>query len=188
MPGREGGLGSPVIWLDGGNTFNPYTVSEISKDLGLYPERVLKGIYISRAFTCYQMSSLVLEKLWNAVDRFKSKFVVISDLPHLYIESDIPRREAEKAFAPVLEELRTYPERKGVLILVTSLARPFSKGRITDALASSADVVLRMRERMTGFEARLEKHPTMKPMTVTFGARTFGVASLDEFAGGEEVG
>jgi hypothetical protein len=130
----------------------------------------------------------VLEKLWNAVDRFKSKLVVISDLPHLYIESDIPRREAEKAFAPVLEELRTSPKRKGVLTLVTSLARPFSKGRIHDDLTSSADVILRMRERMRGFEARLEKHPERKPMTVTFGARAFGVASLDEFAGGEEVG
>ena len=77
FPEEKGGLDSLVLWLDGGNTFSLYTVSELSKDLGLDPERVLKGIYISRAFTCYKMSSLVLEKLWIAVEKFKSKFVVI---------------------------------------------------------------------------------------------------------------
>ena len=80
LPAKKGGLGAPVIWLDGGNTFNIYSITEFSKNSGLDPEGVLKGIYLSRAFTCYQMSSLVLEKLWDAVEKFNSKFVVISDL------------------------------------------------------------------------------------------------------------
>jgi hypothetical protein len=94
------------------NAFNIYGIIELAKRLGLDPERVLRSVYLSRAFTCHQMSSLVLEKLWDAVKRFESKLVVISDLPRLYLESDIPREEAVKVFVPVVEELRNSPNRK----------------------------------------------------------------------------
>lgn len=186
LPAEKGGLGSPAIWLDGGNTFNLYSITEFSKSLGLVPERVLKGIYISRAFTCYQMSSLVLEKVWNAVEKFKSKFVVISDLPYLYLESDIPRKEAAKAFTPVIEELRASPKREEVLILTTSLKYPFAgqEVQIQNILASNADVVLRMRERRGGIEVKLEKHPSRKAKKVVLGVEVLGVVPLDEFAGG----
>lgn len=184
LPAKKGGLGSPVIWLDGGNTFNLYGITEYSKGLGLDPERVLKSIYLSRAFTCYQMSSLVLEKLWDAVERFKSKFVVISDLPYLYLESDIPKREAAKAFAPVIEELRSSPRRKDVLVLSTALEYPFAEreGQIHEILASSADIVLRTRERRGGVEVKLEKHPSRGTGKIVLGVEVLGVAPLDEFA------
>jgi len=190
LPAKKGGLGSPVIWLDGGNTFNLYGITEFSRDHGLDPERVLKSIYLSRAFTCYQMSSLVLEKLWDAVGRFKSKSVVISDIPYLYLESDIPKREAAKAFTPVVEELRTSPMRKDVLILITALEYPFVEhgGQIQDVLVSSADIILRTRERRGGVEVKLEKHPSGKTGKIVLGVKVLGVAPLDEFAGGGEDG
>lgn len=71
------------------------------------------------------MSSLVLEKLWGAVEKFRSRFVVISDLPFLYLESDIPKREAAKAFIPVVEELCASPKREDILILSTALGYRF---------------------------------------------------------------
>ena len=186
LPAKRGGLGSPVIWLDGGNTFNPYGIAELSRGLGLDLERVLKSIYLSRAFTCYQMSSLVLEKLWDAVERFRSKFVVISDLPFLYIQSDIPRKEAAKAFAPVVEELRTSPKRRNVLILSTALEYSFTAqgSEIHETLVSSADVVLRLRERRGGVEVKLEKHPLGKTGKFVLGTGVLGVIPLDEFVGG----
>ena len=190
MPKEIGGFGSPVIWLDGGNTFDLYSITEFSKSLGLDPERVLKRIYISRAFTCYQMSSLILEKLWEAVEKLKPRFVVISNLPYLYLESDIPRKEAAKAFLPVIKELATSPKRKEVLILVSSLGYPPVEGgaRIRDILASNMDVVLRMRERRGGIEVKLEKHPSKKAKRILLGRKVFGVIPLDEFVGGVAVG
>jgi hypothetical protein len=186
LPAERGGLGSPVIWLDGGNTFNPYVIAEFSKTLSLDPEQVLKSIYLSRAFTCYQMSSLVLEKLWGAVERFKSKFVLISDLPFLYIQSDIPRKEAAKAFAPVVEELRASPRRGDVLVLITELESPFSyrSNQIREILAASADVVLKTRERRAGVEVKIEKHPLGREGKIVLGIEVLGVAPIDEFAGG----
>lgn len=182
LPVERGGFDSPVVWLDGGNTFNIYSIIELSKGLGLDPERVLRSIYLSRAFTCYQMSSLVLEKLWDTVKRFESKLVVISDLPYLYLESDIPREEAAKVFAPVVEELRTSPNRRDVLILATSLEYPFvgEKSQVSEVLASNADFIFRMRQRREGVEVELEKHSSKKAKKVVLGTKV----PLDEFAGG----
>jgi hypothetical protein len=186
LPAEEGGLGSTVIWLDGGNTFNPYVITEFSNCIGLDPEQVLIGIYISRAFTCYQMSSLVLEKLWGGVENFRSRLVVISDLPSLYIRSDLPRKDAAKAFEPVIEELRSSPKRKEVLILITSLEQPLAgpEGQITEILASKADIVLRMKERKRGVVLELKKHPSRKAGRVILGPEVLGVVPLDELTGG----
>lgn len=190
LPEDIGGLGSSVVWIDGGNTFNPYSVAHFSRELGLSPEHALNNIYISRAFTCYQMSSLVLEKLWSAVERFGSRFVVISDLSYLYAESDIPRKEAIKAFAPVLEELSSSPNRGRVLILATILDRPFSgkAPEIKNSLNASADIVLSVRKRGLDVEARLRKHPSGRVGRVRFAFDANSVIPLEEFLAGDEVG
>jgi hypothetical protein len=187
LPVERGGFDSPVVWLDGRNTFNIYNVIEIARGLGLDPERVLRSVYLSRAFTCHQMSSLVLEKLWDAVKRFESKLVMISDLPNLYLESDIPREEAVKAFVPVVEELRNSSNRKDVLIIVTSIEYPFvgGKSQVSEVLASNADFILRMRERRRGVEVELERHSSKKTKKFVLGSDVLGVVPLDEFAGGD---
>jgi hypothetical protein len=182
---ERGGFDSPVVWLDGGNAFNIYGIIELAKRLGLDPERVLRSIYLSRAFTCHQMSSLVLEKLWDAVKRFESKLVIISDLPRLYLESDIPREEAVKVFMLAVEELRNSPNRKDVLILATSLESPFvdGKSQVSEILASNADFILRTRQRRGCVEVEL-KHSSKKTKKFVLGADVLGVIPLDEFAGG----
>ncbi|KXA90943.1 hypothetical protein AKJ57_03130, partial [candidate division MSBL1 archaeon SCGC-AAA259A05] len=99
------GHSGPVLWLDGDNFFNPYKVSRIARRMGEKPDEILGNIYISRAFTCYQMSSLVLEKSPEAVGKHEPKLLIITGIPSLFYRSDIPRSEAEKALDPVLEAL-----------------------------------------------------------------------------------
>ena len=50
-----------VIVLDGANGFDPYRVSSFARKALIPPERLLKRIRIARAFTCYQMATLVDE-------------------------------------------------------------------------------------------------------------------------------
>lgn len=186
LPAENGGLGSPVVWLDGGNTFDIYKITEFSRNLRLNPEQVLKRIHISRAFTCHQMSALVIEKMWDAVDRSKSKLVMISDLPYLFLESDIPRTEVAEAFAPVVEVLQNSPEREDVLILATGLGYSLARGesQIHESIASKADIILRMKTRRRGVEVRLEKHPSGKSKKIVLGVDILGMVPLDEFAKG----
>ncbi|PIU59583.1 hypothetical protein COS86_03495, partial [Candidatus Bathyarchaeota archaeon CG07_land_8_20_14_0_80_47_9] len=63
MPTQIGGLATDVVFVDGGNTFRLYQVARLAQLHQLNPKEVLERIYISRAFTAYQMTSLIMEKL-----------------------------------------------------------------------------------------------------------------------------
>ncbi|MEM2507621.1 MAG: hypothetical protein QXF61_11320, partial [Nitrososphaeria archaeon] len=63
VPVEMGGLGLEVVFIDGGNSFNPYFLAEVARGFGLDPRYVLERIHVSRAFTAYQLSALILEKL-----------------------------------------------------------------------------------------------------------------------------
>ena len=80
LPPSKGGLSSSAVFVDGGNIFNPYFISEIARGCGLNPKDVLERIYVSMVFTAYQLSSLMLEKLKKAVRKFSSKLVAVSNI------------------------------------------------------------------------------------------------------------
>ena len=63
MAGKE----IDVILLDGANCFNPYMVSSFARSVLIPPERLLRKIRIARAFTCYQMATLMGERLVSLV-------------------------------------------------------------------------------------------------------------------------
>src|SRR4030043_1631465 len=67
VAGWMAGKGIDVIVLDGANRFDPYMASSFARKALISPERLLKRIRIARAFTCYQMATLVGERLISLV-------------------------------------------------------------------------------------------------------------------------
>src|SRR5208337_4011420 len=57
------GPNSDVIFVDGGNIFDPYLVSQYSIEHELDAKTVLERIHISRAFTFHQNATPPTEKL-----------------------------------------------------------------------------------------------------------------------------
>jgi hypothetical protein len=47
------------MFVDGWNSFNPYTLSKIAKSFGAEPRKVLSRIHVARAFIEYQMDALI---------------------------------------------------------------------------------------------------------------------------------
>ncbi|MBE0521474.1 MAG: hypothetical protein IBX39_04315 [Candidatus Methanoperedenaceae archaeon] len=45
--------------MDGWNSFNPYALSRMAKSAGVAPKKILSRVHVARAFTEYQMTSLV---------------------------------------------------------------------------------------------------------------------------------
>src|SRR5512136_2468662 len=66
-----------VIVLDGANRFDPYAVSSFARKELLSPEGLLKSIRIARAFTCYQMATLMGEKLKRAIGQVQKPWVIL---------------------------------------------------------------------------------------------------------------
>src|SRR4030042_5824296 len=65
IAGRRG----DVVVLDGANRFDPYMVSSFARKVLTSPERLLKKIRLDRAFTCYQMATLIEERLVSLLEQ-----------------------------------------------------------------------------------------------------------------------
>ncbi len=144
------------IWLDGCNVFNPYRISEIARNSSIEPESALQDVYVSRAFTCYQMSSLILEKMWNALKKYSPELVVITGLPSIFLESDISASEAERVFQPVLEELKRFKNRSEVLFLTSKTSTKINNSNIFSETVEISDEVLIAKEDQKG-DVKIEK-------------------------------
>jgi len=161
LPPNKGGLGSSVIFVDGGNSFNPYSVSEIAQSHGLDSKLVLEKIYISRAFTAYQLSSLILEKLESFLRRKRSKLLVVSDITSLFFDRDIPETEAKDLFMKVCAKLSEIAARKKSIVVTSYFPERRSKrGVFFEAfLFGRSNISVRLRKRGKILSFVLEDHP-----------------------------
>jgi len=161
LPNQLGGLGSDVIFVDGGNTFRLYQVTRLAQLHQLDPRNVLERIYISRAFTAYQMTSLIIEKLEETVKRHDAKLVVISDIAGFFLDKDILDEEARRVFSQVTAYLSTFAK-ENQLILITTYP-PHQDTRRNNFLRAltcgRANVVISLRQTKYDRELVLEKHP-----------------------------
>jgi hypothetical protein len=161
LPFQLGGLETNVVFVDGGNTFRLYNVSRIAQLSQLNPKQVLERIFISRAFTAYQMTAIVLDKLKETVDKFDSRLVVISDIAGLYLDRDVPLIEAKDVFNQLTIYLSRFAEENQVIVLATIFPH-YPSGRnafLRGAACGRANVVMSIRTTRFGQQFVLEKHP-----------------------------
>ena len=90
--------------LDGANCFDPFQVAELSRRLGHDPRDRLQRIFVSRAFTCHQMISLMQKARASLVRLSCSRVLLLGPLTTFYDEN-VPNHEAESTFQSFRAEL-----------------------------------------------------------------------------------
>jgi hypothetical protein len=103
VAGWMAGEGADVIVLDGANRFDPYMVSSFAKKTSVSPETLLKRIRIARAFTCYQMTALVEEKLASL--RSHPPWVILLGPVSTFLDEDVPEWEVRPLFERLLRKV-----------------------------------------------------------------------------------
>jgi hypothetical protein len=175
LPPNKDGLSSSVVFVDGGNSFNPYSVSEIAQSHGLDSRLVLEKIYISRAFTAYQLSSLILEKLESFLRRKRSKLLVVSDVTSLFFDRDIPKTEAKDLFIKICAKLSEVAAKKKSIVITTYFPERRSKlGVFFEAvLFGRSNILVKFRKRGKILSFFLEEHPRIKRFNMDFPATDY---------------
>jgi len=170
LPFKKGGLNSRGVYIDGGNTFDPYAVSAIAQEYGLEPRSVLEKTFISRAFTAYQLTALVFEKLEEALKTYMSKLVIVSDITGLFLDRDVPRIEGRDLFMKMTHYLSDLASKRRAVIMASYFPRPYSSRNLflESVLLGRASTVIRFKESKGGFEFALEDHPNIKPFAIDF--------------------
>ena len=111
VAGWMAGKGKDVIVLDGANRFNPYMVSSLARKTLISPERLLKRIQIARAFTCYQMATLMGERLPSllreerAITPPQNPWVILLGPITTFLDEDVSEREVRPLFEKSLRKV-----------------------------------------------------------------------------------
>jgi hypothetical protein len=165
----DGGLNSPVVFVDGGNSFNPYLVAELARSYGFDARAALQNIYVSRAFTAYQFSSLILNELEKFQEHMKAKAVIVSDVASLYLDRDVPKGDVERMFRIVCNKLLEVAGRGAVVVATYFPGKRCERALFLEAmLFGCADTVLRFDCSGSVVRFSLERHPELSPFSLEF--------------------
>ena len=165
---EESGLNSTAIYLDGGNTFDPYAISAIAQQNEVDPRATLEKIFVSRAFTAYQLSALIFETLENALKEHGSKLVLISDVLSLFMDSDVPTKEALAIFSKAVNYLSELAAKRKAIVIASffpseQLRRRFS---LESTLLEGASTTVKVQKSKGIVQFSLEKNPFLKPFII----------------------
>ena len=166
-----------VLFVDGGNNFDPYAISDSSVEQGLDTEKVLERLHVSRAFTHHQLACIITDKLPSAIRKFGAKLIVVSDITQLYCDPDVrddDKEDASRIFAKTARALKAFSRQYQCLIVATNLEpRNFLLDRI---LTRAAHVLVHV-EQKAGFTQFSLKHPYLpSPTAIAFAP---GVKTLE---------
>ena len=163
LPAQLGGLGSNVVFIDGGNTFRLYKIARLAQLHHLNPRQALERIFISRAFTAYQLTSLILDKLEETVQKYNAKLVVISDIAGFFLDDDIPNEEAQKVYSQIINYLSSFAKKHEIILIATYLPNSENtrSSLFQEITCSKAKTVLYFSKTAYTREITLEKHPSL---------------------------
>ena len=164
-PSEFGGLGTGVVFIDGGNSFNPYSVAEVARGWSLNPRDVLEKIFVSRAFTAYQLSALIIEKLDEILEKRDVDLIFVSDIASLFMDPDVPKTEAHDLFMKVCQKLADVAKSRRKIVLATY--RPDNSSRrgvfFEAVLFGQIDVLIKFERKDNILRFALLNHPRVKP-------------------------
>lgn len=180
LPIEKGGLNSKVVYIDGGNTSDPYSVAALAREYGLEPKPVLERIVVSRAFTAYQLTALVFEKLEQVLKTYRSKLAVVSDITALFLDRDVPKKEGRVIFTKMTRYLSELASRRGAIILAAYFPRRYSSRNhfLEVVLFGRASTVIGLKKSRGVLKFALERHRILQPFMIDFPSQ---VATMDMF-------
>lgn len=170
-----------VVWIDGGNVVNPYSISSLCKRLRLDKRDILSRVNISRAFTAYQLVTLIDDKLEEQVRKSTPCAIIVSSITELFLDKDMRWMEAHQLLRRCVDDIsRITKDYETITFLSNDThhnARP-SPG-LTTLLYDCSNTVLQIRKRKNGLLIRSPR----KDREILFSPVHWNQLTLDEFRG-----
>ena len=117
-----------VIFIDAGGKNNSpdsfYRCVNFARQYGLDIKKVLQSIVISRAFTIYQLTDLIIYELPRVIQQLEAKVILISDLLNMFVcDPQIKIEEGERMIKEIINSLRKISSTTNNTLIVVSLYR-----------------------------------------------------------------
>ena len=128
LPKEQGGLNGNVLYIDTENSFRPERVVQVAKAKELDPDKVLKNIFVARAYNAdHQM--LLAEKAGEMVREKNIKLVIVDSLTSQFRSEFIGRgqlSDRQQRLNKHMHALMKLAEMHNLAVLVTNqvMSRP----------------------------------------------------------------
>jgi len=139
-------LDRDVIWIDGGNSVNPYEIGRICRRYGQDRNEVLDSIRVARAFTAYQLVSLIDERLEKELARSGAGTVIVSCLPDLFLDKELRWSESYALIRRCVEKVRDLTRQNELVSVITNLGllKIVQRKSLKSLLYGTADDIVRI--------------------------------------------
>jgi hypothetical protein len=118
-----------VIYVDGGNSLDPYLLTNACRLFRIDADSLLRRVQVARAFTVFQLDTLITQKLEHILARHKPRLVLISCISELFLDRDVNWHEAKTLFETDFHKLETLTKRYNVTTLLTNFGHDKSVHR-----------------------------------------------------------
>lgn len=171
-----------VVWIDGGNAVKPYEISAMCKRSGLDAHEMLSMVNIARAFTAYQLVSLIDEMLANEANRSVPVMIIVSSLSDMFMDKDMRRSESHQLLRRCAERIAEVTRSEETITVVTSHTPRHiqPEPRTMSLLSSVFDVVVQVRDRGDAIDLRVPR----KGCAIRFRPAPWNQTILNDFDGG----
>lgn len=156
-----------IAFIDGGNSFDPFTITMHLSNLGKKGQE-RERVHLSRAFTYPQLAQLIREKLPDELTIHSARMVIVSDITMLFSDPDVKERgEVLSAFRSSVRFLAGLAREYNVLVIVTALE---SRDRRMDSiLLKLGNVFVRVEDRGGSTRLTVKKNPSLtRPRSTKF--------------------
>jgi Rad51 len=145
-----GGLESDVVFIDCANSSTLSTLDHIKRVHGM------------RVYTAFRLTSLIMEKLQEVIERCDAKLVVISDIANPFLHDNLDDQEARTVYSQIMSCLANFARKHHIIIIATYLSHESSTRNIVlqEITSAKASTVLRFTKTPYTKEVELEKHPS----------------------------
>ena len=152
------GIDSDVVFIDAGNLFDSYKISDNAILHGQDGHKVHERIHLSRAFTHHQVYNLIMEKLEPELDHYNAKLAVVSDITALFCDPDVrEKKEAVDIFRRSVRFLSDTAEQKNAIIIATTLN---SRSKtMDDFLLQTAHISAILKDKGAFTQLTVARHP-----------------------------
>ena len=137
-----------VIYIDGGMSADPYKIAKYSRRMEADQRKTLEHVHISRAFTVYQLSTLIQDMLESTIKRYKPQTIIIGRFPIFYLDSDVPEKEAQTLLRSSLHKLRELTTKYNLITIFTSLDKKMmtNNRNVRSIIYENVDEIVLMKE------------------------------------------
>ena len=139
---------SDIIYIDAGMCADPYKIAQYARKMEIDQKEILEHVQISRAFTVYQLATVIQDMLEQAIQRYKPQTLIIGRFPIFYLDSDVETKEAQTLLRTNLHKIRELTTKYNLITIFTNLDKKMltTNRNVRKILYDNVDEVVLMKE------------------------------------------